>query len=84
MEPGVIRRADLKKRFPEDWEAAARMSKQKKAVGETVIDDRGHLRTVEIIKPLEGDATINYSKSGVVIRKATSREIDSCKRWKPF
>ena len=84
MSSGVIRKEDLRRGIFDNWNEAAQQSHKKKAVGQIVIDHRGRLRKVEIIKSLEGDGIIHYPASGVVIRKATSQEIDSCKKWKPW
>jgi len=67
-----------------DWEEACRQSTEDKAVGQTVIEIRGRLIKAEIIKPRFGDGTINYYHSGLVIRKATTKEIDSVKKWKVY
>ena len=68
----------------QDWEEACRYSREEKAVGQTVIDLRGKLIKAEIIKPRFGDGEITYYHSGLVIRKATTREIDSVKKWKVY
>jgi len=67
-----------------NWEEACGVSKWGKAVGQIQIDHRGALQRVEIIKPRHGDAMITYYHSGLEIRKATTQEVDSCTKWKPY
>jgi len=68
-----------------DWEQAARNSKFEKAVGEQAIElPNGEAMRVEVVKPMHRDGFLVYPKSGVVIRQATPKEVDTAKLWRPF
>ena len=68
-----------------DWEAAAKASPFGKAVGkDLIIEQKGSRMEAEVIKPLFGDALIVWKGTGIKIRSATTREIDSIKKWLPY
>jgi len=71
------------RRYP-DWEAACRHSRTGRAVAEIWIEHKGEWIRAEVVKPRFGDGTIHYYHSGLVIRKATSREIDCITTWKVY
>lgn len=66
------------------WEDAAKQSKWGKAIGKLYIIHKNRLTRVEVVKPLHGDADMVYYHSGIVLRKATNKEIDKIKKWKPW
>ena len=66
------------------WEEAAKKSKWEKAIGKSWIVHRNKLIKVEVIKPLHHDGYIVYYHTGIIIRKATTREVDRIKKWKPW
>ena len=70
--------------FYRDWEAACRASKWNKAVGRIRLEWAGKMLEFEICKPRHGDAWIQFRRSGYRLRAATSKEVDACRRWKPF
>lgn len=67
-----------------DWEEAARHGKWRMAVGQLVIEHKGKPLAVEVIKPLTRDGFLVFKGTFVKIRQATTKEIDSVKRWKPW
>ena len=71
------------RRYP-DWEEACRHSRANRAVAEITVEVRGTLVRAEIVKPRYGDAVITYFHSGLVMRPATTREVDSIKSWKVY
>lgn len=68
-----------------DWEEAAKASPSRKAVAKIDIEKPdGSKMKAEIVKPLHGDGWIHYENSGIKIRKATAREVDSRSRWDDY
>ena len=67
-----------------DWEAAAKASRFRKAVATFTLVDGSKKRKVDVIKPLNGDGWLVFASTGYPIRKATTREIDAQKRWRPY
>ena len=67
-----------------DWEEAAKKSKWQKAVAKIHIVHKNRMIKAEIIKPLYKDPVVVYYHSGVIIRHATSQEMDRITRWKPW
>ncbi len=65
-------------------EEAGRQSKHCKAVGSIIGIHQGMSQELEVIKPLGRDAFVYLPKIGIPLRKATNKEVDSVKRWKPF
>lgn len=70
--------------FYSDWEAACRANRFQKAVATTEIEHKGKMQKVDVIKPLHGDAVICWANTGVRIRMATTKEVDSLRRWRPY
>jgi hypothetical protein len=66
------------------FEDACRYGKYYKAVGEITVFHDGKERRMDIIKPLQGDGNLVYKGTTLVARKATTREVDSVRRWKPY
>lgn len=67
-----------------DWQEAAEASPHKKAIAKITIEHKGRSVKAEVIKPLKGDAMINFEGSGIAIRQATSREVDTRPRWDDY
>jgi len=70
----------------DDWEEAAMFSKKRKAVARfgLVKLDNGKYVKADIIKGVGKDGVLVYTKTARTIRKATTREVDSTKGWKPW
>lgn len=71
----------VKKPVFDNWEDAAKMCKYGKAVGRFRAEVDGRIQPVDLVKPLGRDGVVCYEGTGVVIRRATTREIDSITRW---
>jgi len=67
-----------------DFYSACDASLYNKAVSKIDIEYKGNRIRAEIVKPRNGDGWIHFEQSGIRIRKATSKEIDSRKRWDPY
>lgn len=67
--------------FYDSWDEAARASKWDKAIGSLYIEHNGRRFEAEIVKTRHGEAEIFYKGCNIKIRKATSREVDSARRW---
>lgn len=67
-----------------DWEEAARKSKHRKAIHTTWIVHQGRRVEADLVKPLYGDGYWYYTDTALVIRKATTREVDSVTAWESF
>ncbi len=76
--------AEAKSRVFRDWEEAAKGSKFGKAVGSITIEHKDKRMRADIVKPLNGDGTIYWEGVAIPIRRATSREVDSCRTWRAF
>lgn len=71
--------------YYKSFEEAAEACPFGKAIGETVVYHDGRERKVDIVKRRHGDGQITYrGHNGIVIRKATAKEIDSCRKWKSY
>lgn len=67
-----------------DWEEPARLSPYDKAVSMPFkIEYHGEIMSVEIIKPLSGDAWLVKAGTGFELsdRRPTTAEIDAVKHW---
>ena len=70
--------------YYDTWEEAAAQSKVKRAVTTTYIFHEGRNMRCEIIKAEGKDGMLNFWHSAIPIRKATTREVDTARRWKPL
>lgn len=67
------------------FEEACHASKTNKAIGKIRITINNQPVSAEIVKPLTGDGWVVWEGCpGAKIRWATSREIDSIKKWDDF
>lgn len=70
--------------YYDSWEEAAEHSTTGRAVSEVKVTERGVVYRAEILKSKGRDGILNHRHSAIPIRKATTKEIDSAKRWRPL
>ena len=69
----------------DNFDDACRASPSNKAIGFIRIEHEGKRIDAELIKPIRGNGVIVYKDHpGIPIRPATSREVDSIRRWDDF
>lgn len=70
-------------KYYRDWEEAAEQSLTARAVATTCVEHDGQMLKAEIIKAKGRDGIVNFHHTCVPIRKATAKEIDDIKKWRP-
>lgn len=67
------------------FEEACRASKQRKAVGNIRVEMQdGRVIDADIVKPLQGNGEISWEGTAYPIRRATTREVDTVRWWRPY
>lgn len=75
----------MKNRIFRDHSEACEDSRYKRAVGRYgKIRHNGKEISVEITKEYQGEPYMVYSGTNIKIRKATAREVDQIKAWRPW
>lgn len=67
--------------FYDSLDEACNASKWGIAIGRLYVEHKGQRIEAEIRKRAGGNAWIQFKGSAIRIRKATSREVDSVRRW---
>lgn len=67
-----------------NWYDACMESRYRKAVANIDIEHKGKRVAAQVVKPLNGDGWIVYKDTGIRIRQASPKEIDSRTKWDDF
>lgn len=73
------------KQWYDNPDDAAREDKRQTAYGETILSYKGKPMKLAIVKRYNRDPVIVFPTApAIVIRRATTREVDSVKRWQAY
>lgn len=75
----------MKKRVFRDWEEACENTRFNRAVGKLgKIRHNGQEVEVDVLKEPGKNGYVVYAGTGLVIRTATTAEVDSIVKWRPW